>query len=113
LVRRQKERVAPARRSIPTRQVSACPQRHNAQASLSSGTPGGRHAPNHPADPLRGTSRHHYLGGGLDERPTLKLIPTTHNNDRGGKFSGPLVTAHSTQQGFLCTAPIGSFGVHF
>jgi len=36
---------------------------------------GGRHAPNHRADPLRGTSRHHYLGGGLDERPTLKLIP--------------------------------------
>ena len=36
---------------------------------------GGRHAPNHLADPLRGTSRHHYLGGGLDEQPTLKLIP--------------------------------------
>ena len=36
---------------------------------------GGRHAPNHPADPLSGTSRHHCLVGGLDEQPTLKLIP--------------------------------------
>ena len=50
--------------------------------SLSSGTmwgvefSGGRsHAPNHPADPLGGISRHHCLVGGLDEQPTLKLIP--------------------------------------
>ena len=35
----------------------------------------GRHAPNHLAGSLRGTSRHHYLGGGLDEQSTLKLIP--------------------------------------
>ena len=36
---------------------------------------GGRHAPNHPAARPRGTSRDHYLVGGLDEQPTLKLIP--------------------------------------
>ena len=60
---------------------------------------GGRHAPNHPADRLRGTSRYHYLGGGLDEQPTLKLIPTTRNNDRGGRnFSGPLMARSSARR---------------
>ena len=51
---------------------------------------GDRHAPNHLADPLRGTSRHHYLGGGLDERPTFKLIPL-----KGGRSPAPS-TAPST-----------------
>jgi len=42
------------------------PTAHNETKRFNSG--GRSYAPNHPADRLRGTSRHHYLGGGLDER---------------------------------------------
>jgi hypothetical protein len=78
---------------------------------------GGRHAPNHPADRFRGTSRHHYLDGGLDEQPTLKLIPRSERKSvlptlacdggvdsdvRDEGTSGPLVAAHSRQRINTC-----------